>query len=121
MEFSALKRVAVTKKKMQIRICDSDKVNIIWHITRNDSRIRWIYFHVHPQERAKGKCLKRGGTLSEKAKTWKVIGRSFCPSHSNQANQVSSLPVEPVGNRARLPIGARGDTRRTSPLNEMDD
>lgn len=41
-------------------------------------------------------------------KTWsrKVIGWTFCVLHSQLANQILSLPVETVGNSAKLPVRA---------------
>lgn len=38
-----------------------------------------------------------------------MTGSTFSQSHSNWATQIFSLPVEPVGNSTRLPIGVTGD------------
>lgn len=57
--------------------------------------------------RALRKHLRRGGP---------VIGRTLCPSHSNQTHLAFLLPVDRVGNSTRLLIGARAtlNTRHTS-------
>lgn len=41
--------------------------------------------------------------------TWKVVETTFCLA--KWINQVSSLPVEPLGNSTGLPVGARFKTR----------
>lgn len=42
--------------------------------------------------------------------TWKVVETTLCLARSKWTNQVSSPPVEPVGNSAGLPVGARVKT-----------
>lgn len=53
-----------------------------------------------------GKSLERGSPLikKQKNKTWKVMGRTVCLSHSKRTNQMCQLSQL----ETRLPTGARG-------------
>lgn len=61
-------------------------------------------------ERDHKKCLERVGILQKHGKRLNVPSVSL-------AERFFSLPAESAGNSVRLPVGARGDTRRASWLN----
>lgn len=56
----------------------------------------------------------QGRTPQKKKKRRKLIGQTLCLSHQMEANQISWLPVEPVGNSAWLPTDARSGTWHVS-------
>lgn len=61
-------------------------------------------FHISDWERAHGKHLETGGPF----KKWKVVGKTYFLSHSKIRPDQLLPPVQPDGNRSRLPIGPRG-------------
>lgn len=84
-------------------------VHPTWHARWNFSHVHGIYF---PLERFKGGPCKtsKSPTTNPKnkaRKTWNTTGQTLCQSHSKQANQISPLPVESVGNSSKLPISVR--------------
>lgn len=64
-----------------------------------------IYFTCTPRKEPTENNWE-GEAVFEK-KTWKVIGGTFHLSQSKSANQITLVPVKPVGGKVRLTIGVR--------------
>lgn len=77
---------------------------LTWHTGWKFPWNCWIYFMDQS-----GKEPTFGKRMHIQKAIWKVIGRTFCPSHPGWTSQMFFLPGESDSNSSRLPLGLRNN------------